>query len=159
GGKTSPASVQLEQQRLRRLAGEPELAASRVVAEALERHRRNGGRQELVLRNDGERADELGRIAPDQDGEAAEARRPRALEQREARSRVVGDERRRARAERRSDRTLVPRIDVEQREHDALALFGQRARGRRKTLSLGERAVERAQPVLVQAHLLGDRSA
>ena len=122
-----PARLELEQHRLRRLAREPELAALRVVAEPLARHGRNGGRQERLLRDDRQ----IGLARLDDDRERAEPRRPRALEQRERGADVVGDERRRALAQRRRDRAFHPGLDVEHRQREPLALLGQRTSRRR----------------------------
>src|SRR5207247_10644168 len=53
-------------------------------------------------------------------------------------------------------RTLAAGLDLEQRERDPLAVLRERARGRRQALAFGERPVERAQPVLQQADLVGE---
>jgi hypothetical protein len=80
GRERSPAGVQLEQQRLGGLAREPQLAALRVVAEALRRHRRDPRREQLLLRDDGHLGNERRRVAADEDHKAAEAGVPRSLE-------------------------------------------------------------------------------
>src|SRR5205823_4685424 len=141
------------------LAREPELAAGGVVAEALARHRGDRRREQLLLRHHGQLVDEPGGIAPDEDDEGAEAGRPSPLEERESRRRVVGEERRRPRAERRGDRPLAARLDVEERKRDPLAFFCERAGRRRQALALGERPVEGAKPLLEQAHLLDEGGA
>ncbi len=96
-------------------------------------------------------------VAAHENEEASQARGPRALEQREAARRVVGHESRRARPERGRHGPLATSLDLEQREGDPLALLRQRARRRRQPLTLGESAVERAQPLLEQPHLLPER--
>ena len=52
------------------------------------------------------------------------------------------------------DRPLVPGVDVEQRERQPLAFLGERPRGRRQALALGERALERGQPLAGESGLL-----
>src|SRR5206468_876861 len=74
---------ELEQKRLGRLAGEPELAAVGVVAEAFPGHGGPRRVEEIPQRHDRELGDDLTRIPPDQDDEAAQAGRSCPLEQRE----------------------------------------------------------------------------
>ena len=155
GRERAAPRLHLEEQRLGRLAGEPELAARRVVAEALDRDRGDRRREQLLLRHDGK----LGLALADDDRERAEPCVARPLEQRERGVRVVGDERRGALAERRDDGALHPRLDLEERERDALALLRECPRGRRQPLALGERAVERAEAFLEETRLLGKRLA
>ena len=50
-------------------------------------------------------------------------------------------------AERRGDRALAARLDVEQRQREPLALLGERARRGRQAFALGERALERCKPL------------
>ena len=155
GGERAAPRLHLEEQRLGRLAGEPQLAARRVVAEALDRDRGDRRREQLLLRHDGK----LGLALADDDRERAEPGGARPFEQREGGVRVVGDERRRALAERRDDGALHPRLDLEERERDALAFLRECAGGRRKSLALGERAVERPDALLEETRLLGERLA
>ena len=153
--RTAPR-LELEQDGLRRLAREPQLAARRVVAESLARHGRNRATTGAPpsQRPAGRR---LARL--DDHGERAEPRRAGTLEQSERGADVVGDERRRALAQRRGDRALHPRLDVEQRQREPLALLRERPSGRRKSLALGERALERREPLLEQTYALGERLA
>jgi hypothetical protein len=91
-GRERPAAgIELEQDRLGGLSGEPQLAPARVVAEALGRDGGLGGREQLVQRNDRQRRDALGRRA-DEDGEAAETGVAGASQQRERGGRIVGDD-------------------------------------------------------------------
>ncbi len=155
GRELAAPRLHLEQQRLGRLAGEPELAARRVVAEALDGDRGDRRREQLLLRDDGK----LGLALADDNRERAEPGGARPLEEREGRVRVVGDERRGALAKRCGDSAFHPRLDVEERERDALALLGESPRGRREPLALRECAVERAKPFLEETRLLGKRLA
>ena len=157
GGERSPPRLQLEQQRLGRLAREPELAARRVVPEAFRGHGGNRGREQLLLRDDRHLGHEPRRVSADEDDEAAEARVARPLEELEGAGRIVADDGGGASAQRRGDGPLAARLDLEQRERDPLALLGQRAGGRRQSLALGESAIEGAQAFLQEPDLLGER--
>ena len=111
--KRSPASLQLEQQRLGGLAREPQLTTLRVVPEALRCHRRDRRRQQLLLRDDGHLGNELGGIPADQDDEAAEPRLARSLEQCERSGRVVPNHGGGRTAERGRDRALAAGLHLE----------------------------------------------
>ena len=84
------AGVQLEQDRLRRLAREPELAALRVPADAVGRDRRNRRREQLLLRHD-RQVDKIARIAPDQHEQRTEAGAHRLDDELEPACGRVGD--------------------------------------------------------------------
>src|SRR5207249_7792545 len=92
-GRQRPAAcLQLEQECLRRLAREPQLAAVRVVAETFRRHSGDLRRKQLVLRNDGHLGDKLCRVAADEDRETPEPSLSRSLEQRERSGGVVAND-------------------------------------------------------------------
>ena len=171
-GERPPARIHLEQHRLGRLACEPELAALGVVAVALGRDHRSVRRVEQLRGRDepeaveqaqrrriagGELAERPGTldgrrrggggVAVDDDGEAAEPVLARALEQLEPALCVAGEHRGCAPGERRRDRTLRARLCLERRERERLARRGERARGRWDPLALGDRALERLQPL------------
>ena len=114
GCERSPPRLQLEQQRLGRLAREPELAARRVVPEAFRRHGGNRGREQLLLRDDRHLGHEPRRVSADEDDEAAEARVARPLEELEGAGRIVADDGGGASAQRRGDGPLAARLDLEQ---------------------------------------------
>ena len=156
-GERGAARLELEQHRLGGLAGEPELAALRVVAVALARDRRNLRLEQLVLRHDGQLVDELARIASGEDAERAEAGGRRALEQLERRLRGGRDECRRTRAERRGDRALAARLDRQQGKREPLALLGERAGCGWNAFALCERALERREALLRGECALGER--
>jgi hypothetical protein len=154
-GQRPAPRLHLEEERLGRLAGEPEFSAGRVVAEALDGdggHRRG---EQLLFRYDGK----LGFALADDDRERSEPGIARPLEERERRVRVGGDERRGALAERRDDRALHPRLDLEERERDALAFLCERPGGRGEPFAFGEPTVERLQTLLEEPRLLCERLA
>ena len=140
----APTRFELEQHGLCGLAREPQLAARGVVAEALARDGALALREQVFLRDDARLAERLGHARHDR--EAAEPRGACALEQRKRGRGVRRDDCRRAGPQCRGHGTLVAGRNVELRERDALALFGERARSRRKSFALGERALERGEP-------------
>ena len=171
-GQGAPARVHLEQDRLGRLAREPELAALGVVAVALGRdhravprvekplgrdepepveqtQRRGFSRRELAERPralDGRRR-RGGGIAVDDHAEAAEPVPARALEQLEAALRIAGENGGGAPGECRGDRTLRAGLCLERRQRQSLACGRKRARGRWNPVALGDRALECLQPL------------
>src|SRR5207248_5294502 len=112
-------------ERLGGLAREPQLAALRVVAEALQRHGGNLRRQQLVLRDDGHLSNELRGVATDEDDETAEAGVPRLLQELERSGRVVTDDRGSRASECSHDGALATRLYFEQRKSYALAVLGE----------------------------------
>ena len=147
GSKLPPPRLELEQDRLGCLACEPELAALRIPADPLLRHRRHLRGEQLLAGNDGQLEQELRGIATDENRQRAEPARPRALDQLEPAGRVVDHDGRGTLAQRRRDGALVSLVHVEQREHEALALLGQRARRRRQAFALGERLLQHREPL------------
>ena len=163
--EVAPARLELEQHGLRRLACEPEVAPGRVVAEALGRDRRHGRVEQRLERDDGELVDELLHLCVREHGEAPEARLARSLQQLEPGGGIGGENRRRSRPERRGDRTLGARRDLERAEHELCSLLGERAGGRRKPFLLrehplhGERSLAGQPGTLCQALALTRRLA
>ena len=180
-GEGPPARVHLEQDRLGRLAREPELAALGVVAVALGRDHRSVPRVEQLRGRDepesveqaqgrriagrelAERPGALdgrrrgrGGVAVDDHGEAAEPVLAGALEQLEAALRVAGEHGGGAPRECGGDRTLRARLCLERREGERLARGCERARRRWNPFALGDRALERLQPLLDRARPLRD---
>jgi hypothetical protein len=158
GGESAATRLELQPHRLGGFAGEPELATVRVVTEALGSDRGNRRVQELFLRDDRKLVDEGGRITRQHD-DVAQTGRTRTFRQCECRPRVAGDERRRAVSERRGDRPLAARLDVEQRERQPLPLLGKRPCSGRKSLALGERTLECLQTLASESRLLTQRLA
>jgi hypothetical protein len=154
GRKRTPAGLQLEQHRLGGLAGEPELAALGVVAEALRRHGPYGRGEQLLLRDDRRLRDELFRIAADEHHKTAETRVSSSLEQRQRSGCVVPDDRGGRAAECGRDGALAAGLDLEQRVGDPLAVLRERACRRWQAFALGQRPVEHAQATLEQADLV-----
>ncbi len=140
-------TLQLEQHGLGGLPDEPELAATRVVPEALGRDRRCGDVQQRVDGDDRILGDDLLRRSAGEDGQAAESGRARPLEEREPDGGVVREHGRRASAQCSSDRSLGARLDVERGEGEPGAVLGQSASSGRKALLLGERLIERSNPL------------
>ena len=95
-------------------------------------------------------------VAIDDDRQAAEPVPARALEQLEPVPCIAGEHRRRAPRERRRDRPLGSRLGLEGRERERLAGGGEGARRRRDPLPLGDRPLERLQPLAGRARALGD---
>src|SRR5439155_14327610 len=156
GSELAAPRVELEQHGLRGLTRKPELAAIRVVAEALARHGRDRRGEQLVLRLDGELGDEFARVAPDEPAQRAESRRRGTLDERKRLLQIAGDDRGRTRAERGGDRALLAGGHVEQRERESCAEL---ARRRRQTVALGERPLDRREPLLRRPDLLRERVA
>ena len=88
--------------------------------------------------DDRQLADEVCRIAADEHPHRAEPGRPRALDQLQPAAEVVGDHGRGTVSERRGNRALAARLGRDQLQDEPLALLGQRPRGRRQALALGE---------------------
>ena len=95
---------------------------------------------------------ELARVPADEHEHRAEPGRLRLLDQLEPARGIRGEHRRRAMAERRGRRALGARLDLEQLQCELLALFRERACGRRKPFALGERLLERDEPLPCEAH-------
>ena len=157
GSERGPPALELEQDRLGRLADEPELAARGVVAEALGRDGRRRDVEQRLERDDRELRDELLRSAPCEHGEAAEPCRTGALQEREPHGRVVRDDGRRPRPERGRDGPLGACRHVERRERETRPVLGERPRSRRQALLLGERLLESADALADELGALGDR--
>ena len=147
-------SFQLELERLRGLACEPQLAPLRVVAEPFLRDGRYRGGQQLLEWNDGHRTDELRRVPPDEHDEAAEPCGTGVLEQLEAPGGSLGENRSPAMAERRRHGCLAARLDVHRAQRQRLSLLGERACGGRQPLALVERTLDRDSAPLGQSSLL-----
>ena len=175
-GESPPAGIHLEQDRLGRLAREPELAALGVVAVALRRDHRSVTRVEQLRGRDepesveqaqgrrisgGELAERpraldgrrrrRGSVAIDDHRQAAEPVAAGALEQLEPALRVARENGRGAPRECGGDRPLRAGLGLERREGERLAGGGERARRRRNPFALGDRALERLQPLLDRA--------
>src|SRR5207253_10965534 len=114
--------LQLELDRLRRLAGEPELTPRRVVPDALAGHSRHRRAQQLLERNNGQSGDDLLRVLSDEDDEAAKPRRADVLDQLEPTLGRRRENRRRTMAERCGDRPLGAGLDLELAQREALPL-------------------------------------
>ena len=175
------AGIHLEQQRLGRLAREPELAAIGVVAVALVRnHRSVRGLEQLrrghepdaleqpergrVARGelrqrpgsgDRRRSGDAG-IAVDDHGQAPEPFAARVFEQLEPPLRVSREHGRCAPGQRRRDRALGAGLRLERRQRQRLSRLGQRARRRRNPLPLRDCALERLQALAGRARPLCD---
>src|SRR5581483_1617280 len=147
----APARVELEQHRLGRLAREPELAALRIPADAVLGHGRHARGEQLRARDD-RQVDEVARVAADEHEHGAEAGGARLVDELEAALRVLREHGRGAMAERRGGRALAAGFDLEQLQRELLALLGERTRRRGQALALGERLLERRQPLACEAH-------
>ena len=154
GFELASSGLELEQHRLGGLAGEPELAALRIEAEPLLGHGRNGRPEERVERHDRQLGDTLGGPLADEHGETSETGVAGALEQRQAGGRIVGHHRRGAPGESGRDGALAAGLDVEQRQCERRTLVGERTGGRRNPFTLGQRALERAEPLLCDGRTL-----
>ena len=110
--RTTPR-FQLQPHRLGGLAGEPQLAATRIPSVALAGDGRNRGRQQLVFRDDRQAAHELRRIAADEDDETAEPGGARTLVECEGCARIGSDKCRSAPTERGRDGALLAGEDVD----------------------------------------------
>ena len=95
-------------------------------------------------------ARERPRILADEDEHRTEPRLLRLADERERARRVVGQHRRRAVAERGGDRPLAARLDLQGLERKPFALLGERTRGGRDALPLGERLLERGESLTGQ---------
>ena len=91
--------------------------------------------------------------------EVAEPGLARTLDQAERRARVGRDQRSRSPGQRGGDGPLVAGVDLEQRERQPLALLGECARGGRQSLALGERVLQRRQPLASEPGLFLQRLA
>src|SRR5205085_12459810 len=101
-------------------------------------------------------SDQLTRVTPDENGEAAEPALARAPQQIETGGRICREHRRCAPAESRGDSPLRPGIDVEDAQCQRLAARSERPRRRGDALPLGKRSLEREQPVPGRLGALGD---
>jgi hypothetical protein len=90
---------------------------------------------------------EVARLARHDDDERAETGSAGALDERERRGGVVGEERRAPVPERGCDGALATRRDLEQVEDEPLPLLGERARGGGQAFALGDRPLEGRQPL------------
>ena len=88
GAQLAAPRVELEQHRFGGLAGEPELAALRIPADAVFGDRRDARREQLVTRHDGQ-VRELAWIAPDEHEHRAEPRRLRLEHEIETTLRII----------------------------------------------------------------------
>ena len=86
--------------------------------------------------------------------EVAEPGLARPLDEAERRARVGGDERSGPPGQRRGDRALVAGVDLEQRQRQPLAFLRERPRRRRQAFALGERVLQRGQPLAREPGLL-----
>ena len=110
------------------------------------------GRGEQLLARDHRQVDELAQIATHEHEQRAETRVHRLADQLEAALRARRHDRGRAMAERRGDRALGARLDLEQLQRELLAALGQCAGGRRDAFTLGERLLERDEPLARHGH-------
>src|SRR5207253_3109684 len=94
-----------------------------------------------------------------QDDDAAQPRRPGPLCERQRGTSVVRHERRCAVAQCRRDSTLAAGLNVEQRQREPLALLRERPSGGRQPFPLGQRTLQRLQPLARDARLLEQRLA
>jgi FAD/FMN-containing dehydrogenase len=148
-----PPRLELEHERLRRLAREAELAAGGVEGVAVARGGEAGPDvQELVPLDD---PHVLPERVLEHDSEATEALLARLVEQAQRSLRIRRNERRRTRTERRGQCPLVAGRDLELRENEALPALRERARRGRQSLALLQDPLERGEPV--PRHALGAR--
>ena len=157
GCELPPPGLELEQDSLGGFAREPELAAWRVDSRS-PRAVTEGTvcRQQPAERDDWQLGDALGGALADEHGEAAKAGVPRAPEQRQAGGCVLGDDGRRASAERGRDCPLRAGRDIEEREGELGSLVGEHPRCRRDSFALRERALESRKPLLGDRGTLGE---
>ncbi|MDQ3086398.1 MAG: hypothetical protein M3Q67_06320, partial [Actinomycetota bacterium] len=146
---------ELEQNRLGRLAREPQLSAGRVVAEPFPSYGRHRSAKQLVPGHDRVLLDELLWFDAGENSEAPEALSSSPLEQLERGARIVGENRGSAGAQGGRDSALGPGLDLERSERKVCSTFGKSARGRRKTFLLREDTLEGAKPLTREACLLG----
>ncbi len=149
-------SLQLELERLGGLAGEPQLTPLRIVAEAFSGHSRHRSREQLGQRYRRQRACELGGVLPNEHDQAAEPGRAGVLEQLEAASSILDDDRCRTVAECRGYRGFTARLDVYRAQRQRLAPLRQRTGCRRQSFSLGQRALDGDGTRFCQPCLLGE---
>ena len=145
------ASVELQQERLGGLAGEPELAPCRVPADPVLGYRADGRRKQLIPRHD-RQVCELARVATDKNDDRPEPGRLRLDNELEPPRRVGDEHRGGAIPERRRDRPLTACLDLEGLQSELLALLGERARRRRQSFALSERLLERGEPFTREPH-------
>ena len=173
--------IELEENGFARLSREPELAARRVVAVAVDRDRGSGRDVEQPVGVDEpdaveqledvvgaarERAERLRarhrrlgrrrRVPVEQDVEAAETPVAGSLEQRECVADVRREKRGSTPCERRGDGLLMARLHLELADDEPLAFGRQRPRCGGDALPLSERALERGQAVARGARALGE---
>ena len=182
GGQRAAARVELQQHRLRGLAGEPELAAVGVEAMTFARDEHPAlGPFELGWLGEPDVGQQLGdtlaagpRAHVARERLRADERRPRRpllparrhehrkiaepglarpLDETQRGARVGRDERCGPPGQRGGHRPLVTGVDLEQRQRQPLAFLGERSRRRRETLALGERVLQRGQPLAGESGL------
>ena len=179
-GKRAATTLELEQDALAGLSSEPDIATVGVVAHAVrgdrdalldleelraldepdsveEAHRVVGSgddRDERACAGDGS-GDVPSARGGDDDGEVAETTCSCPFDQVERVPVVGGEQRRGAPRERRCDGRLVAGLYLEGREREPLAFLGERARGGRDALPLGQRVLERREPLARRARPLG----
>ena len=107
--------------------------------------------EQLVHAHDFDPPERLNPLSAHEDGQVAEAALACALEQRQPLRGRPGDQRG---THGRSDRPLVPGLDLDLVERQQRALLGERPRGRGQPLTLGDRAVERSCARVGEARLL-----
>ena len=123
----------------------------RIPADAVLGHRRRPARRAAPRGATTGRLDELARIAADEHDERAEPGGARALDELEPALGSSASTADGAMAERGGDGALRARLDLEQLQRELLALLGERARGGRKPFALGERLLERGEPLAARA--------
>ena len=149
-------SLQLELERLGGLAGEPQFTPLRIPAEALRGHSRHRRREQLGQRYRRQRPGELGGVLPNEHDQAAEPGRAGVLEQLEAASRILDDDRCRAVAECRGNGGFTARLDFYRAQRQRLAPLRQRTGCRRQAFSLGQGALDGDGTRFCQPCLLGE---
>ena len=112
----------------------------------------------MILRDDGQLGDELGRLAREHH-DIAEAGCARSLRERQCCPRIGCDDRCGAMSQGRSHGTLSAGLDLEQRECEPLAFLGERTRRRRQAFAFRQRTLERLQPLACDPRLLAQRLA
>ncbi len=142
GGVLAAPGLELQKQRLCRRAGEPELTATRVPADAVARHGGDGRGQELPGLDDRQALHDPARVAPHEDDQRPEPGGLGLPDELEPARGIVDDQARAEPAERGCDSELGAGLGLDRREHEPLAALGERSGGRRKPFALRERPVE-----------------
>ena len=150
GGDRAAAGLELQQHRFRGLAEEPQLPRRRVVADPVAGDGKGRLPQELVALDDDEFVDGL----VDDHVEAPEAAGPSLVDEPKRGLLVGRDHGGAAASEGGDDGTLVSRSDLQLGEEELVACFGERAGRRRNAFTLGERPLERSEPLARETGLL-----